>query len=59
MLNCFNEAELFLNIKKCEFEMIRIKYFGFIINAEIGIQIDSKKIKIITEWQFFTTVKNV
>ena len=59
VLNCFNKAGLFLNIKKCEFKVIRIKYFGFIVNAEVGIQMDPEKIKIITEWQFFTTVKNV
>ena len=59
MLNCFNEAGLFLNIKKCEFEIIRIKYLGFIVNAGAGIQINSEKIKIITEWQFSITVKNI
>ena len=49
MLNYFNEAELFLNIKKCEFEMTRIKYFEFIVNAEVDIQMDSEKVKAITE----------
>ena len=37
MLNCFNETELFLDIKKCEFEVIKIKYFEFIINTGAGI----------------------
>ena len=59
VLNCFNKAELFLNIKKCEFEVIRTKYLRFIVNARVGIQMDSKKIKAITEWQSFTTIKGV
>ena len=59
MLNCFNKIELFLNIKKCEFEIIRIKYLRFIVNAGVGIQMNLKKIKAITEWQPFTMIKNV
>ena len=50
ILNCFNEIELFLNIKKCKFKIIRIKYFRFIVNVRIDIQMDFKKIKTITEW---------
>ena len=59
MLNCLNEAGLFLNIKKCKFEMIRIKYFRFIVNAEVSIQMNPEKIKTIIEWQPLTTVKDV
>ena len=59
MLDCLDEAGLFLNIKKCEFEMIRIKYLRFIINAGVSIQMNSEKIKAITEWQPFTMIKGV
>ena len=59
MLNCLDKAGLFLNIKKCEFEVIKIKYFRFIVNTRVSIQMDSEKVKAITEWQFFTTVKDV
>ena len=59
MLNCINEAGLFLDIKKCKFKVIKIKYFDFIVNAETDIQMDSKKIKTIIKWQFSITVKNV
>ena len=59
MLNCLDETELFLDIKKCEFEVIKIKYLKFIVNARVSIQMDSEKIKAITEWQPFTTVKGV
>ena len=59
VLNCLNEAELFFNIKRCEFEVIRIKYLRFIVNARVGIQMDPEKIKAIIEWQPSITVKNV
>ena len=59
MLNYFDEAELFLNIKKCEFEVIRIKYFEFIVNARVSIQMDSEKVKAIIEWQPSTMIKDV
>ena len=59
MLNCFNKVGLFLNIKKYEFEVIRIKYLEFIVNIEVGIQMNSEKIKVIIEWQFFIIIKNV
>ena len=59
ILNCFNEAGLFLNIKKCKFEVIRIKYLEFIVNVRVGIQMDPEKVKVITEWQFFIMIKSV
>ena len=58
-MNCFDKAGLFLNIKKCKFEVIRIKYLEFIVNAGAGIQMDPEKIKTITEWQPLITVKDV
>ena len=59
MLNCLNEAGLFLNIKKCKFKVTRIKYLEFIVNAGVGIQMDPEKVKAITEWQPPITVKGV
>ena len=59
MLNCLDEAELFLDIKKCKFEVIRIKYLRFIVNTEVDIQMNPEKIKAITEWQPSTTIKDV
>ena len=59
MLNCFDETELFLNIKKCKFEVTRIKYLRFIVNTRVGIQMDSEKVKAITEWQFSIMIKDV
>ena len=59
MLNCFDKAGLFLNIKKCEFEIIRIKYLGFIVNIRVDIQMNPEKVKAITEWQLSITIKNI
>ena len=59
VLNCFDEAELFLNIKKCKFEVTRIKYLEFIVNVGVSIQMDPEKIKAITEWQPLITVKDI
>ena len=59
VLDCLNEAGLFLDIKKCEFEVTRTKYLRFIVNARVSIQIDPEKVKAITEWQPPTTVKGV
>ena len=59
VLDCFDKAGLFFNIKKCEFEVTRIKYLRFIVNAEVSIQMDSEKVKAIIEWQPFITVKDV
>ena len=39
--------------------MTRIKYLGFIVNAEVGIQMNPEKIKAITKWQPLTMIKNV
>ena len=59
MLNCLNKAGLFLNIKKCEFEVTRIKYLRFIINTRVSIQMNPEKVKAIIEWQLSITVKDV
>ena len=59
MLNCFDKTNLFFNIKKCEFKIMRIKYLKFVIKAEVSIQMNSEKIKAIIEWQSLITVKNV
>ena len=59
VLDCLNKAGLFFNIKKCEFEVTRTKYLGFIVNVGVSIQMDPEKVKAITEWQPSTTVKGV
>ena len=41
------DAGLYLNIGKCEFEVKETKYLDFIIQAGMGIQMDSEKVKSI------------
>jgi ribosome-interacting GTPase 1 len=43
------EAGLYVDIKKCEFEVKTTKYLGFIIEAGRGTRIDPEKIKAIKE----------
>ena len=52
-------AGLQLDIKKCEFGTKRVKYLGFIIEAEKGISMDPEKTKAIQDWEPPKTVKGV
>jgi hypothetical protein len=52
------KTSLQIDIKKCEFNTKRTKYFGFIINIE-GIEMDFEKIEMIIIWQISTTVKKM
>ena len=46
VLKRLKKVGLELNIKKCEFNTIKIKYLGFIISID-GIEVDPKKVAII------------
>ena len=59
VLKKLEEAGLYLDIKKCEFEYKETKYLGFIIQAGKGIKIDPEKVKAIKEWETPTTIKGV
>ena len=58
MLERLQKVELYLNIDKCEFFVTKIKYINLIIIIE-KIKMNSKKIKIIVNWQIFKNLKNV
>ena len=53
------EAGLYIDIGKCEFETQSTKYLGFIIEAGKGIRMDPEKIKAIREWEAPKSVKGV
>ncbi|KNG46626.1 hypothetical protein TW65_06673 [Stemphylium lycopersici] len=53
------DAGLQIDIDKCEFETKRVKYLGYIVEAEVGIRVDPDKIVAIREWATPTTVKAV
>jgi hypothetical protein len=43
------DAGLQININKCKFKTKKVKYLGYIIEAEAGIQVDPNKIAAIRE----------
>ncbi len=53
------EAGLQINIDKCEFEVKSIKYLGFILKVEKGVQMNLQKIEAIMNWQAPRSVKRV
>jgi len=59
VLTRLKEAGLYVDIKKCEFEVKTTKYLGFIIEAGKGTRMDPEKIKAINEWEAPRTVKAV
>ena len=58
MLLKLKKADLYLNINKCKFHVITIKYLNLIIIIE-NIQTNLNKIKIILKWKISRTIKNV
>lgn len=48
-----------LDINKCEFSVKKVKYLGFIVAAEVGIEMDPEKVKAIMMWERPTTVRGV
>ena len=53
------DAGLQLEISKCEFDVRRTKYLGFILESGKGISMDPEKVQAIKDWQAPTTVKGV
>ncbi len=53
------EADLQIDIDKCEFEVKSIKYLEFILKVRKSIQMNSQKMKAIMNWQAFKSVKSV
>jgi hypothetical protein len=53
------DAGLQIDINKCEFETKQVKYLSYIVEAEVGIQVNPNKIVAIREWATPTTVKAV
>jgi hypothetical protein len=59
VLKRLQDAGLYLELKKCEFDVRTTKYLGFILEAGKGIRMDPEKTQAIQEWQAPTTVKGV
>jgi predicted oxidoreductase len=52
------EAGLQADIKKCEFNVTRTKYLGFVISTD-RVEVDPEKVEAIRNWKYPTTVKGV
>jgi hypothetical protein len=59
ILEKLQSAGLYLELKKCEFDVRTTKYLGFILEAGKGIRMDPVKTQAIQEWLAPTTVKGV
>jgi transposase InsO family protein len=57
-LTKLRDAGLYLDIRKCEFHVQRVKYLGMILTCE-GLQMDPDKIKAIKDWKDLRTIKDV
>ena len=58
VLQRLQQAELFLDIDKCEFEQLSVKYLGYIVGNGI-VKMDPKKVTAIETWATPTSVKDV
>jgi hypothetical protein len=59
VLDVLQKAGLYLDIQKCEFEVQKTKYLGFIIEAGKGISMDPEKVQAIQEWETPKTIKGI
>jgi hypothetical protein len=58
VLQRLRDAGLQVDIKKCEFNVTRTKYLGFIISTD-GIEVDPDKVSVVRDWQAPTTVRGI
>jgi hypothetical protein len=59
VLDRLGKAGLQVDIDKCEFETKKVKYLGYVIEAEVGLRVDPEKIMAIREWATPSSVKAV
>ena len=58
ILKHLQKVDLYLNINKCEFFVIEVRYLNLIIIIE-GIKINSSKIDVVINWLISRNLKNV
>lgn len=58
VLVCLREVGLNVDIKKCEFYVLKIKFLGFIVGVD-GIEVDLVKVKVVKQWEELYMVKGV
>src|SRR5271156_4250322 len=58
VLQRLRDAGLQVDLKKCEWNVTRTKYLGFIVTTK-GIEVDQEKISVIRDWKPPTTVRGI
>jgi len=58
VLQRLRDAGLQVDIKKCEFGVLRTKYLGFIISTN-GIEVDPDKVAVVRDWKAPKTVRGI
>jgi len=59
VLSKLQDAGLYLDMSKSEFETKQVKYLGYIVEIGTGIRMDPEKIRAIIDWKPPTSVKGV
>jgi hypothetical protein len=58
VLQRLRDAGLQADIKKCEFNVTRTKYLGFIISMD-GIKVDPEKVAVVKNWEAPKTIRGI
>ncbi|KAF7572881.1 hypothetical protein PtrM4_077860 [Pyrenophora tritici-repentis] len=58
VLGKISKAGMFLDAKKCSFSTKRVRYLGLILTTD-SLEMDSKKIATVLEWQIPRSIKDV
>ena len=58
MLECLNDQNLLLKLKKCEFHKKEVEFLGFVVEQQ-SIRIDSRKLQTMKKWETSTSIKKV
>ena len=58
VLQTLREHQLYVEFSKCEFWLDQVAFLDHVVSKD-SIQVDHKKIEVVTEWQRPTTVTEV
>jgi hypothetical protein len=58
VLERLRQYKLYIKLSKCEFFIISVIFFGFVINTG-GIEININKVEIIAEWPELKFFRNI
>ncbi|XP_042446399.1 uncharacterized protein LOC122031341 [Zingiber officinale] len=58
VLKALRREKLFANLKKCNFCVDRVVFFGCVVSSR-GVEVDEEKVKAIREWPTLSTITEV